>query len=146
MLDTTPASPHHRAQLLSLALGAQHGINLNDPADYRYLKGTRDAYVYAAAVVADGLGTRWGAQRDARLSHRRPHDGNGGLLYAHDQTCDEYAILADNIHADTFETARDAALDVDPHLPVDRLLHVLHDVRAWHLADVTAVDLGRVLR
>ncbi len=46
----------------------------------------------------------------------------------------------------TVETARVAALDVEPHPPVDRLLHVLHDVRGRHSADVTAVDLGRVLR
>jgi len=210
MFDTTPESIHHRAHLLSLALGAQHGINLDDPADYWYLKGTRDAYVYAAAVLATGqpgdparaaagrvddllndgtqnvadlmaaldprpqqetrdaltwigpsafnrltsthagidhdLGTRWGAQRDVRLSHRRPHDGTGGLLYAYDRTWDEYTILADNIHADTVETARVAALAVDPHLPLDRFLHVLHDVRARHTADVVAVDARPVLR
>ncbi len=46
----------------------------------------------------------------------------------------------------TVATARGAALDVEPHLPVDRLLHVLRDVSAGHSADVTAVDLGRVLR
>lgn len=210
MFDTTPESIHHRAHLLSLALGAQHGINLNDPADYWYLKGTRDAYVYAATVLATGqpgdparaaasrvddllnngsqdvahllaaldptpqreardaltwvgpvafnrltstqagvdhdLGARWGAQQDLRISHRRPHDGTGGLLYAYERTWDEYTILADDIHADIVETARVAALAVDPHLPVDRFLRVLHDVRARHAADVVAVGVGPVLR
>lgn len=210
MFDNTPDGIRRRTQLLDLALGAQHGISLDDPADYWYLKGTRDAYVYAAAVLAAGqpgdparaaasrvddllgdgtqniadllaaldptpqpeardgltwvgpvafnrltstlagidhdLGTRWGAQRDVRISHRRPHDGTTGLLYAYDRTWDEYTILADDIHADIVEAARVVALDVDPHLPLDRFLHVLHDVPARHAADVAAVDAGPVLR
>lgn len=46
----------------------------------------------------------------------------------------------------TLETATVAALDVEPHLPVDRLLHVRRGVRARHSADVIAVDWGRVQR
>jgi len=212
MSATTPESSRQRAQLLTLALGAQRGMNPDPTAEHWYLKGTRDAYIYAAAVLATGrpgipagaatgrvtdlvndgaqdvtdlmaalypgpqaetrdrltwigpvafhrltsarvgidhdLGTRWGAQHDIRLSHRRSHDGSDGsdgLLYAYDRTWDEYTILADTIDVDTVEAVVAAALALDPHLPVDRFPHLLHDVKGRQSADVAAPDLGPVL-
>ena len=186
MCDRTPAGSHQRAQLLSLALGAQHGITFDDlldlgdnwvqdvadltatldraaldprpqpepqaeartsltwvgPVSFHRLTSTR-------AGINHDLGTRWGAQRDIRLSHRRPHhgtDGTDGLLYADDRTWDEYTILADSIDADTVEAAIVAALAPDPHLPVDLFPHVLQDVRAGQSADVAAAHVGPVLR
>jgi hypothetical protein len=64
------------------------------------------------------LGAQWGDRRDIRISHRRPHDGAVGLLYAYDRTWDEYAILDPAAHVDAVARTFHAALDVDPHLPL----------------------------
>ncbi len=54
MFDTTPERSHQRAQLLSLSLGAQRGMTHDHPADYWYLKGTRNAGIDAVAGLATG--------------------------------------------------------------------------------------------
>ncbi len=207
-MPDTPATSHvHRARLLGLATAAQQDLDLDDPADFWYRQGVRDAYAFAAALLATGtvgdatraaadrvtdllgdgitdlgvmmvateptprpagdgltwmgptafatltahqpgidhdLGTRWSPHRDVRISHRRPHDGTTGLLYAYDRTWDEYAILADDIHADDLEAATGVA--TDPHLPVDRVLALLHAARERHTPALPAVDPGPVLR
>ncbi|GEM_PF-2511244 len=209
MHDTPAALNVHRAQLLGMATTAQQGLDLDDPADFWYRQGVRDAYAFAAALLATGivgdvtragadrvtdllgdgitdlgvllvateptprptqpslnwmgpiafgrltethvgidhdLGSRWGAGRDVRISHRRPHDGATGLLYAYDRTWDEYAILADTIDTAIVEAANTAALATDPHLPVDGFLAHLHAAQARHTPAVRAVDSGPVLR
>ncbi len=209
MPDTPATSNVHRAGLLALATAAQQDLDLDDPADFWYRQGVRDAYAFAAALLATGvvgdvtraaadrvtdllgdgvtdlgvlmvateptprpagdgltwmgpiafgtvtadqpgidhdLGTRGSAHRDVRISHRRPHDGTTGLLYAYNRTWDEYAILAADIHADTVEAATGDALATDPHLPVDRLRDLLHAARARHTPAPPAVDPGPVLR
>ena len=177
----------HRAQLLGMAALAQRSLDIDDPADFWYRQGIRDAYAYAAALLVTGrvgevtqaaadrvvnllgdgitdlgvlmeatdagprpgsgltwmgqigfdrvaarqpgtdhdLGSQWGSRHDVRISHRRPHDGTVGLLYAYDRTWDEYAILDPAAHVDAVARTFHAALDVDPHLPLTDFLALL---------------------
>lgn len=209
MIDTPATRNVHRAQLLGMATAAQQCLDLDDPADFWYRQGVRDAYAFAAALLATGvvgdvtraaadrvtdllgegitdlgvlmvatepaprpepdgltwvgplafgkltadqpgidhdLGSRWGTQRDVRISHRRPHDGTTGLLYAYDRTWDEYAILAHHIDTDTVETAKKAARAVDPDMPVEDFLDVLREARARPTPAAASLDTGPVLR
>lgn len=177
----------HRAQLLRMAALAQHGLDIDEPADFWYRQGIREAFAYAAALLVAGrvadvtqgaadrvvdllgdgvadlrvlmeateagpgpgsgltwmgqisfdrvtarqpgtdhdLGSQWGNRHDIRICHRRPHDGTVGLLYAYDQTWDEYAILDPAAHVDVVARTIHAALDVDPHLPLTDFLALL---------------------
>lgn len=54
MIDTPATRNVHRAQLLGMATSAQQGLDLDDPADYWYRTGQRDAYAYAAALLGQG--------------------------------------------------------------------------------------------
>lgn len=71
------------------------------------------------------LGTQWGPRHDIRISHRRPHDGEVGLLYAYDRTWDEYAILDPTAHVQTVTRTFHAALGADPHLPLTDFVSLL---------------------
>lgn len=66
MTDTPATRNVHRAQLLGMATSAQQGLDLDDPADYWYRQGQRDAYAYAAALLVTeraGDATRAAAAR-----------------------------------------------------------------------------------
>jgi len=72
------------------------------------------------AMAVDGVdhdqGDRWGRDHDIRISHRRPHDGTTGLLYAYSRGWDEYTILGERVEAAAVDAARRAALESDPRL------------------------------
>ena len=150
---------------LELARDAHEHVDLEDPADYWYRLGQRNANVHAAALVArhgdvrealavselltealsrDGqavddlmsvatapvlttresrgvitlewvgpkafhalhgdpatidipYGSTWGDRRDTSLTFRRRPGEHAGLLFAHDRTWDEYAVLAADV-------------------------------------------------
>lgn len=68
----TPATLYSssQAQLLGMATAAQRGLDLDDPADFYYRQGTRDAYAYAAALLVTGRSgdaTRAAADRVTHL-------------------------------------------------------------------------------
>jgi hypothetical protein len=54
MAHTPAASNVNRAQLLGLATIAQGALDIEDPADFWYRQGIRDAYAYAAAMLVTG--------------------------------------------------------------------------------------------
>lgn len=54
MVDTPAASNVVRAQLLGLAVIAQRGLDIEEPADFWYRQGIRDAYAHSAAMLVTG--------------------------------------------------------------------------------------------
>ncbi|QGN58901.1 hypothetical protein [Nostocoides sp. HKS02] len=176
-----------QAALLGLAIAAQQKLDLDDPADFWYQQGARDAYAYAAAMhltgqpgeavqaaadrvvhllgeqvtdlgvlmestleacrPATGLtwvgqlsfdrltrglagidhdtGSRWGALADIRIFHRLTTGASKGLLYAHDRTWDEYAILDPAAHVDTVAATVREASHPGPNLALDDFVALL---------------------
>lgn len=55
MIDTPATGNVQRAQLLGMATAAQQGLDLDDPADFWYRQGVRDAYAFAAALLVTGV-------------------------------------------------------------------------------------------
>jgi hypothetical protein len=68
------------------------------------------------------FGMCWGPRHDQRVSHRRDTlDSPTGLLYAYDETWDEYAVLATDVPASAVETVINRALATDMYLSVEIL-------------------------
>lgn len=125
MCDRTPEGSHQRAQPLSLALDAQHQINFDDLLD----NGVPD--------VADLI---------AALDPKPQAEARNSLTWVGPISFNRLTATRAGFDADTVETAIVAALALDPHLPVDRLPHVLPDVRAGQSADFSAAHAGPVRR
>lgn len=58
----------------------------------------------------------WGRDHDIRISHRRPHEGTTGLLYAYSRGWDEYTVLGERVSVSTVDAARQAALESYPRM------------------------------
>ena len=82
------------------------------------------------------FGIRWGPRHDQRLSHRRATlDSPTGLLYAHDLTWNEYAVLATDIPAGTIEAVINRATAADVQMSAEVFASLLAD----HLAALERV-------
>jgi len=96
-------------------------------------------YGVQRGVEAD-FGTRWGARHDQRISHRRAAlDCPTGLLYAHDLTWDEYAVLAADVPAAAVEAVINHALAGDMTMSAEVFAGLLADYLAATTADVETV-------
>ena len=73
---------------------------------------------YSGAGLDHHFGMRWGERREQRISLRRHPAAERGLLYAHDPTWDEYAVLAHDVPEPAVEAAVAQALDIDTHMHV----------------------------
>ena len=187
MVDSPDARNVTQAALLGLAIAAQQKLDLDDPADFWYQQGARDAYAYAAAMHLTGhpreavqtaadrvvhllgeqvtdldvlteasqhacppaagltwvgqlsfdrltrghagidhdAGSQWGPRGDIRIFHRLTTGASKGLLYAHDRTWDEYAILDPAAHVDTVAATVREASHPGPELLLDDFVTLL---------------------
>lgn len=80
-------------------------------------------------------GMRWGARGNQRISLRHATDSSEGLLYAHDKTWDEYAVLQHRIPTVVVSQAFREALRRDEHLPVEDFARLVES-RLAHRASV----------
>jgi hypothetical protein len=100
---------------------------------------------YAVQLVVDPiLGTRWGPRHDQSVFHHLATvDSPTGLVYAHDLTWDEYAVLATDVPRAVVEAALGRALASDAHLTVEVLAGLLTDsLTAPTLAAETSAELA----
>jgi len=104
------------AALRSVVLESAHrstdveaGLTWMGPATFH-------AQFHGAPGIDHDFGMRWGANGDQRLSLRVPVGGDRGLLYAHDPTWDEYAVLCREASTASVEGAFARAVQSDIHM------------------------------
>jgi hypothetical protein len=72
-----------------------------------------------------GFGTCWGSNGDQRVSLRVGIGGGTGLLYVHDPTWDEYAVLGNDIPLAAVQDAYRSSPQLGEHPSVEDLVALL---------------------
>src|SRR5664280_174146 len=126
---------------VALAGAEARNVDADDPVDDWYRLGLHHAYrrrvlewmgpvafarTYGAVPgIEHGFGTRWGSNGDQRVSLRVGVGGDAGLLYVHDPTWDEYAVLGSDIPLAAVEDACAHAPQFGEHPSVEDLVALL---------------------
>jgi hypothetical protein len=139
-------------QLVALAGKEHHNIDIDtgDPVDDWYRARQHDACPESAlewrgpvafarpqgAVpgIDHDLGTSWGPNGDQRVSLRIELGGEAGLLYVHDPTWDEYAVLGSDVPLTAVEDAFGRALRLGEQVAVEDFVALLPNVVAVRLS------------
>jgi hypothetical protein len=116
-------------------------VDADDPVDDWYRLGLHHAHrrrvlewtgpvafarAYGAVPgVERGFGTRWGANGDQRVSIRVGVGCDSGLLYVHDPTWDEYAVIGSNIPLAAVQDACAGSPQLGEHPSVEDLVALL---------------------
>jgi hypothetical protein len=127
--------------LVALAGAEAQNVDADDPVDHWYRLGLHHAYrrrvlgwmgpaafarTYGAVPgIEHGFGTRWGSNGDQRVSLRVEVGGDAGLLYVHDLTWDEYAVLGNDIPLAAVQDAYSRSPQLGEHPSVEDLVALL---------------------
>jgi len=117
---------------------ATQNVDTDDPVDNWYRLGLHHAYrhqvlewtgpvafarAYGAVLgIEHDFGTCWGSNGDQRVSIRVGLSGGAGLLYVHDETWDEYAVLGSDIPLAAVEDACAHSPQLSEHASVEDLV------------------------
>jgi hypothetical protein len=82
------------------------------------------------------LGTSWGPNGDQRVSLRIELGGEAGLLYVHDPTWDEYAVLGSDVPLTAVEDAFGRALRLGEQAAVEDFVRCSRT--RWRFASLAA--------
>jgi len=131
--------------VVSAGNGAQN-VDADDPVDNWYRLGLHHAYRHAVlewtgpvafartygAVpgIEHDFGTCWGSNGDQRVSIRVGLGDGAGLLYVHDPTWDEYAVLGSDIRLAAVEDACAGSPQLGEHPSVEDLVARLPNMPA----------------
>jgi len=208
---TSPDQPDQvTGKFIALSRNAHQNVDADDPVDYWYRLGQRNAYAHAAGMViargadspaftiADTItnalsqgcsdvselaraahgrvqleavgeaapaltwmgpaafqarygdlpgidhdfGMGWSAGGDQRIWLRQDIGADGGLLYVHDPTWDEYAVLLTNVTDAAVDHAFATALTTDLHLSAQRFAALVAERQAAATPEVGCVGIG----
>jgi hypothetical protein len=128
-------------ELVALAGAEARNVDADDPVDHWYRLGLHHAYRHpvlewmgpvafaraygAVPGIEQGFGTRWGSNGDQRVSIRVRVGGDAGLLYVHDPTWDEYAVLGNDIPLAAVQDAYSRSPQLGEHPSVEDLVALL---------------------
>ncbi|HEY5181614.1 MAG TPA: hypothetical protein VIJ07_17895 [Dermatophilaceae bacterium] len=128
-------------RLVALDGDEARNVNTDDPVDHWYRLGLHHAYrqpvlewmgpvafarTYGAVPgIEHGFGTCWGSNGDQRVSLRVRTGGDAGLLYVHDSTWDEYAVLGSDIPLAAVPDACAGSPQLGEHPSVEDLVALL---------------------
>jgi hypothetical protein len=128
-------------RLVALAGDEAENVDADDPVDNWYRLGLDHAYRHpilewmgpvafaraygAVPGIEHGFGTCWGSNCDQRVSIRVGLGGGAGLLYLHDPTWDEYAVLDSDIPLAAVEDACAHFPQLGEHPSVEDLVALL---------------------
>jgi hypothetical protein len=136
------ANRHDRPRILDAEISAQPEVK---PLRRKWMgpRAFKARYGVQPDVDRD-FGMRWGPRQDQRVSHRRHTlDSPTGLLYAYDQTWDEYSVLATDIPWALAEVIINPALASDTRMSSEAIADLLVDHRVVPTQDVeTTTELA----
>jgi hypothetical protein len=128
-------------KLVALAGDEARNVDADDPVDDWYRLGLHHAYRHpvlewtgpvafartygAVSGIEHDFGTRWGSNGDQRVSIRVRVGGDAGLLYVHDPTWDEYAVLGSDIPLAAVQDACAGSPQLGEHPSVEDLVALL---------------------
>jgi hypothetical protein len=126
---------------LALAGDGARNVDADDPVDDWYRLGLHHAYRHpvlgwmgpvafartygAVSGIEHGFGTCWGSNGDQRVSLRVGVGCDAGLLYVHDPTWDEYAVLGNDIPLAAVQDACSSSPQLGEHPSVEDLVALL---------------------
>jgi hypothetical protein len=128
-------------KLVALAGNEARNIDADDPVDDWYRLGLHHAYRHpvlewtgpvafartygAVQGIEQDFGTCWGPNGDQQVSLRVRVGGDAGLLYVHDPTWNEYAVLGSGIPLAAVENACAHVPQFGEHPSVENLVALL---------------------
>ena len=128
-------------ELVALAGDESRNVDADDPVDHWYRLGLHHAYRHrvlewtgpvafaraygAVSGIEHDFGTCWGSNGDQRVSIRVGVGGDAGLLYVHDPTWDEYAVLGRDVPLAAVEDACAGSPQLGEHPSVEDLVALL---------------------
>src|SRR5674476_566339 len=128
-------------KFVALAGDEARNVDADDPVDDWYRLGLHPAYRHpvlewtgpvafartygAVPGIEHDFGTCWGSNGDQRVSIRVGLGSGAGLLYVHDPTWDEYAVLGSDIPLAAVEDACAGSPQLSEHPSVEDLLALL---------------------
>jgi hypothetical protein len=137
-------------ELVALAGTEARNVDADDPVDDWGRLGLHHAYrrrvlewmgpvafartVGAVSGVEHGFGTCWGSNGDQGVRLRVGVGGDAGLLYVHDPTWDEYAVLGSDIPLAAVQDAYTGSPQLGEHPSVEDLVALLPHMPASRLS------------